>query len=62
MGNQQERAFNFMSLSGQDVDLIMTALGELPSKNTRAIMNRLEQQIYEQLQPQMPPAPENIPA
>lgn len=48
---QQAQSFAFQELTGQEVETIMNGLNELPSKLSRGVMNKLEQQIVKQLQP-----------
>ena len=52
MQQAQAQSFNFSNLTGQEVEAIMTGLNELPSKQSRAVMNKLEGQIIEQVQAQ----------
>lgn len=53
----QQQVFTFEPLTGAEVEAIMNGLNELPSKASRPLMNKLEQQIIQQLQPPMPQAP-----
>lgn len=50
VSNQQ--VFLLKDLSGQDIEAIMTGLGELQAKQSRRLMNKLEAQIVQQLQVQ----------
>lgn len=49
---QQVQIFQLTELTGQEVEIIMTALNELPAKQSRGVMNKLETQIIHQLKAQ----------
>lgn len=49
---QVQQVFNFSELTGPEVEAIMVALNELPAKTSRAVMNKLEGQIIEQVRAQ----------
>lgn len=46
---QQAHSYHLAKLTGEDIDAIMTGLAELPAKHSRALMNKIEAQIIEQL-------------
>lgn len=47
---QAPQIFNLNDLTGQEIEAIMVGLNELPSKTSRAVMNKLEAQIVQQVQ------------
>lgn len=49
---QAPQVFQLADLTGQDIEAIMTGLNELPSKQSRVVMNKLETQIIQQVQAQ----------
>lgn len=51
------KKFAITDLEQQEIALIATALGELPAKLTRVILNKLEAQFNVQNAPQEPAAP-----
>lgn len=50
MQEQVQQVFQLNDLTGQEVEAIMIGLNELPSKTSRAVMNKLENQIIQQVQ------------
>jgi hypothetical protein len=50
--SKPQQTFTLKDLSGQDIEAIMTGLGELQAKQSRTVMNKLETQIVQQLQVQ----------
>lgn len=55
MQQQQQPTFSFSNLAGADLDVIMGALGDMPAKTSRGVMNKLEQQIMQQVQAMQEP-------
>lgn len=49
---QVQQSFNLTDLTGQEIEAIMVGLNELPSKQSRTVMNKLEGQIIQQVQAQ----------
>jgi hypothetical protein len=49
---QQQQTFTLSDLTGQEIEAIMVGLNELPAKSSRAVMNKLEGQIIQQVQAQ----------
>ena len=49
---EQQQIFNLTSLTGPEVEAIMVALNELPAKQSRTLMNKLESQIIQQVRAQ----------
>lgn len=49
---QAQQSFQLNDLTGHDIEAIMTGLNELPSKQSRVVMNKLESQIIQQVQAQ----------
>lgn len=49
---QAPQIFQLTDLTGQDIEAIMTALNELPARQSRGVMNKLEGQIIQQVQAQ----------
>lgn len=49
---QVQQSFNLTDLTGQEIEAIMVGLNELPSKQSRTVMNKLEGQIVQQVQAQ----------
>ncbi len=49
---QQPQMFQLTDLNGDDIQAIMSGMNELPSKMTRATMNKVEMQIIQQVQAQ----------
>lgn len=45
----QHQVFSLSDLTGDDIQAIMNALNELPAKQSRMVMNKVEGQIIEQL-------------
>ena len=45
----QQQQFNLANLTGDDVSAIMNGLNELPAKQSRATMNKIEGQLIEQV-------------
>lgn len=50
MSQAQPQIFQLANLTGQDIEAIMTGLNELPAKQSRVIMNKLEGQLIQQVQ------------
>lgn len=51
--------FFIANLTGEEIETLMQALGELPAKHTRVLMNKIEGQIVTQLKAASAPA-ENL--
>jgi hypothetical protein len=49
---QAQQSFTLTDLTGQEIEAIMVGLNELPSKQSRTVMNKLEGQIIQQVQAQ----------
>ena len=49
---QAQQTFHLSNLNGQEVEAIMVALNELPAKQSRTLMNKLEGQIIQQVRAQ----------
>lgn len=47
--------YKFEELEGQEAKLILDALGELPAKLSRVLLNKLEVQIVRQEKPPLEP-------
>lgn len=47
---QTQQTFHLNDLTSQEVEAIMIALNELPAKQSRSLMNKLETQIIHQVQ------------
>lgn len=47
---QQQQSFNLSNLTGDDIQAIMSGMNELPSKVSRATMNKIEAQVIAQIQ------------
>jgi len=52
MQQQQQQIFALENLTGDDIQAIMSGMNELPSKMSRATMNKVEMQIIQQVQAQ----------
>lgn len=52
MQEAQQQSFTLSGLNGQEIEAIMVGLNELPSKQSRTVMNKLENQIIQQVQAQ----------
>lgn len=52
MQTNQKQIFTLKDLNGQDVEAIMSGLGELLGKHSRVTANKVESQIIQQLQAQ----------
>lgn len=46
------QVFQLSGLNGDDIQAIMSGMNELPSKMSRATMNKVEMQIVQQIQAQ----------
>ena len=49
MQQEQQQSFNLADLTGADIEAMMNALGEQPSKLTRLTMNKIEGQVIQQI-------------
>lgn len=52
MSQMQPQIFQLANLTGQDIEAIMNGLNELPAKQSRIVMNKVEGQIIQQVQAQ----------
>lgn len=50
MQQQPQQSFTLASLTSDDIQAIMSGLNELPSKVSRATMNKIEAQLIAQIQ------------
>lgn len=48
--------FFLTNLTGEEIEMLMQSLGELPAKHTRVLMNKVEGQIVTQLKAAEAPA------
>ncbi len=55
---QVQQVFHLSNLTGQEVEAIMVALNELPAKQSRGVMNKLESQIIHQVRAQQETQPD----
>lgn len=59
---QPQQEFTLTGLTGADIEAVMNGLNELPSKVGRMTMNKIENQIIQQvIAAQQPPAPPTPP-
>lgn len=48
----EQQVFNLTELNGPEIDVIVAGLNELPAKQSRLLLNKIETQIIRQLQQQ----------
>jgi hypothetical protein len=49
---EQQQVFNLIGMTGEDIQAIMSGMNELPSKVSRATMNKVEMQVIQQVRNQ----------